>query len=86
MTPHPRRWYGAHADETPPPDDTPAIELVGGPLDGEWMVLIDDHDPPYPDGVALIANHGQYADVGGRSMYEHVTPPDGRLHWVGDMA
>jgi hypothetical protein len=47
------------------------------------MVLIDDRQPPYPDGVALIATYGHY--LGGRSMYDHPHPPDGRLHWSGDM-
>ncbi|OPC82993.1 hypothetical protein B4N89_20485 [Embleya scabrispora] len=79
-----RRWYGSRPGDTPPPDDTPAIELIGGPLDGEWVVITGSGDPPYPDGLALIATHGAYD--GGRSHYEHVDPPDGRLHWVGDSA
>jgi hypothetical protein len=83
MTTHPRRWYGAHADEPDPPDDEPGIELVGGPLDGQWMALIDDADPPYQGGLALMADHGLY--LGGRSLYDHADPPDGRLHWSGDV-
>jgi hypothetical protein len=80
----PRRWYGSgHGDPDPAPD-TPGIELVGGPLDGTWLVLIDDEDPPYAGGVALEAAGcaWQY----GRSHYEHLDPPDGRLHWVYDTA
>ncbi|MEU0940959.1 hypothetical protein ABZ374_47405, partial [Embleya sp. NPDC005971] len=58
-----------------PPDGTPGIELVGGPLCGQWMVLIDDADPPYPDGVALIATYGHYPG-GGRCT----TTPSPRTH------
>jgi hypothetical protein len=78
---HPRRWYGADQGD-PAPAGAPGIELVGGPLCGQWMVL-DDHRPPYPDGVALIAIYWHYP--GGRLMYDRPTPPDGRLHWSGDM-
>lgn len=85
-TPEYRHWYGSgsgHGDPDPPPG-TPGIQLVGGPLDGSWMVLIDDADPPYPDGLALYADGGAY--MHGRSHYEHADPPDGRLHWVYDTA
>ncbi|MEU0941056.1 hypothetical protein [Embleya sp. NPDC005971] len=54
------------------------------PLDGEWLVLVDDHDPPYPNGVALEADGCAWRY--GRSHYEHADPPDGRLHWVYDTA
>jgi len=82
-----RRWYGtAEFGDPAPPDGTPGIELVGGALDGLWMVLVDDADPPYPGGLALIASDSHYGMQGGRALYDHADPPDGRLHWSGDMA
>jgi len=87
MTTDTRTWYGtAEFGDPPPPPGTLGIELVGGPLDGLWMVLIDDSDPPYPIGLALIASRSHYGDMGGRSLYDHADPPDGRLHWSGDVA
>ncbi|MFE3205832.1 hypothetical protein [Embleya sp. NPDC059237] len=81
----PRRWYGQDQfGDPPPPEGTPGIELVGGPLDGLWMVLIGNGPRHYPDGVALYAGNGAYPD--GRSHYVHADPPDGRLHWEGDSA
>ncbi|MFE5331306.1 hypothetical protein ACFRCG_33450 [Embleya sp. NPDC056575] len=67
-----RTWYG-HDPRNPDPDpDRAGIQLVGGPLDGEWLV-VDDGDPPYPGGVALESDGcaWQY----GRSHYEHADPP-----------
>lgn len=80
----PRRWYGHDPCLPEPAPDHPGIALIGGPLDGDWLVLIDDHDPPYPNGVALEADGCAWEY--GRSHYEHADPPDGRLHWIYDTA
>lgn len=70
-----------HARPRPRPDREPADRIS---LGGEWPVLIDDHDPPYPGGVALEAD--DCAREYGRSHYEHADPPDGRPHWSYDTA